>query len=57
MTLQKFNQSEGKKLQQDSKLYDQYFNWLLQTYGRDKGTFIHYLHRYYQLTWDEYKAA
>jgi hypothetical protein len=54
MTSQKFTQEEGKKLPQHGKLYSQYFDWLLQAYGRDKGAFIHYLHRYYQLTWDEY---
>jgi hypothetical protein len=54
MGLQRFTQEEGKKLPQHGEVYNQYFNWLLQTHGRDKGTFIHYLHRYYQLTWDEF---
>ncbi|BDA75937.1 hypothetical protein CAL7716_101030 (plasmid) [Calothrix sp. PCC 7716] len=52
--LSDFTQEEGKSIPQNGSLYSEYLDWLIKTYGNDKAAFIHYLHRYYHLTWDEY---
>lgn len=52
--LHNFTQESGKNIPQNSELYGEYLGWLHATYGDDKGSFIHYLHRYYCLTWSEY---
>ncbi len=49
-----FTQEQGKNLDQNSALYSKYLDWLNQTSGADKAAFMHYLNRYYCLSWDEF---